>query len=149
MVSWLWWKLPGPQEMNFSSLTLAASPMLQLNARALVHAQCSLFIVINAQMNLIGCSVFSFGTKDQGLKYLSLHSTISHTYCYCCYALCLCCYGGPRPPRIYGSYLIIQLSWRVKHPWFKYWSHDSNNGDNGSHQKMFEITFSIHFYLNE
>ena len=40
--------------MNFSSLTRAASPMLQLNVRAQMHAQYSIFIVINAQMNPIG-----------------------------------------------------------------------------------------------
>ena len=35
--------------MNFSGLTRTASPMLQLNARAQMRVQHSIFMVINAQ----------------------------------------------------------------------------------------------------
>ena len=42
--------------MNFSGLTRTASPMLQLNACTQMRVQYSIFMVINAQMNLIGCS---------------------------------------------------------------------------------------------
>ena len=91
------------QEMNFSH-THSSNGTAEG-----VHANVQ---YVNADEShwLLAVSVFSFGTKDQDLKYLSLHSTISGIYCYACHTSCLCCYREPHPPRIYGSCLINQPS---------------------------------------
>ena len=92
--------------MNFSNLTRAASPLLQLHPRAQMHAQYSIFIIINAQMNLIGCSVFSFGTKDQGLKRLFIPQYyVMHSAMVAMLNVCVAEVGHTHP----GDMVAIQL----------------------------------------